>query len=101
MAKYEHINIKGIPFLVDEARVVYTYESLRIGETPPIPIGTYDIVTQQLTFYPDWQERTAERISAWRASLAPTERGKIRELYKPPKQSRSRKSTGKSKSTAS
>lgn len=94
MAKYEHVNIQGIPFLVDESRIVYTYEPH--GGSPPIPIGSLNTTDNTLELHTDWQSRTEERIMSWRAHLVPTERGKIRELYKPPKQSRTRKTAGRS-----
>jgi hypothetical protein len=94
MPKYEHVNIQGIPFLVDESRVVYTYEPLA-GGSPPISIGSISSSDNTLQLHTNWREVTEERIMSWRTHLVPTERGKIRELYKPPKQSRNRKSDGK------
>jgi hypothetical protein len=99
MAKYEHIILKGIPFIIDESRAVYTYDTLGTGGAGPIAIGTVGTDRSSLTLLPDWESRTAERVATWRASLAPTERGKIRAQFKPPKQSRARKNTGKSSST--
>lgn len=102
MAKYEHVVLKGIPFLADESRTVYTYDTLgSSGGGEPIAIGTMGTDRSSLTLFPDWQSRTTERVGAWRASLVPTERGKIRAQFKPPKQSRARKATGKSTATTS
>lgn len=101
MAKYEHIVLKGVPFLIDESRTVYTYDMLGAGGTSPIAIGTMGTDRSSLTLFSDWQSRTTERVGTWRASLIPTERGKIRAQFKPPKQSRSRKTTGKSTVTTS
>lgn len=99
MAKYEHVVLKGVPFLVDESRVVYTYDSLGAGGGEPIAIGTMGTDRISLALNSDWESRTRERVAAWRASLAPTERGKIRAQFKPPKQSRTRKTVGKSTAT--
>ena len=101
MAKYEHVVLKGIPFLTDESRTVYTYDTLGAGGASPIAIGTMGTDRSSLTLFPDWQSRTTERVGMWRASLVPTERGKIRAQFKPPKQSRARKATGKSTTTTS
>ena len=101
MVKYEHIILKGIPFLVDESRTVYTYDTLGAGGAIPIAIGTMGTDRSSLTFLSDWQSLTTERITDWRASLVPTERGKIRAQFKPPKQSRARKTVGKPATTSS
>ena len=100
MPKYEHVNIQGIPFLVDESRIVYTYEPLAHGGPAPIAIGSINPADNTLQLHADWRASTEERIMSWRTGLVPTERGKIRDLYKPPKQSRSRKSAGKSATKA-
>jgi hypothetical protein len=97
MSKYEHIVLKGVPFLMDSARILYTYEP--IGSKEPIAIGVAD--TDGIpTFYENWESCITERLSEWRTGLVPTERGKIRAQYKHPKQSRARKTTGKSIATA-
>ena len=97
MSKYEHIVLKGVPFLMDSARILYTYEP--IGSKEPIAIGTAGI-DGILIPYDNWESRVTDRITEWRTGLSPIERGKIRAQYKPPKQSRARKATGKSIATA-
>jgi hypothetical protein len=99
MAKYEHVVLKGIPFLVDESRTIYTYDTIGAGGASPIAIGTMGADRSSLTLFPDWESCTSERINTWRESLVPTERGKIRAQFKPPKQSRARKTAGKSTNT--
>jgi hypothetical protein len=101
MAKYEHIVLKGVPFLIDESRTIYTYDTLGAGGAIPIAIGTMGTDKSSLTFFTDWESRTVERVGAWRTSLVPTERGKLRAQFKPPKQSRARKTVGKSTATTS
>lgn len=49
MAKYEHIVLKGVPFLIDESRTVYTYDMLSAGGTSPIAIGTMGTDRSSLT----------------------------------------------------
>jgi hypothetical protein len=98
MAKYEHIILKGVPFLIDESRTIYTYE---ISGMEPIAIGTLpggDIT--KFTLFPDWETRTKERIDKWRTDILPTERASLREAYKPPKQSRARKARKPAASTS-
>ena len=94
MAKYEHIILKGVPYLMDESLTIYTYESFGPTGKVPIAIGNVD-ADRNLTLFGDWQSRTAARITEWRDSIVSTERGKIRAQFKPPKQSRVRKATGK------
>lgn len=96
MSSYERIILKGIPFLMDSSRRIYTYE---IWTTEPIVIGTMGD-DRNLILNDDWKSSTAARIESWRAEITPTERGKIREQYKPPKQSRSRKNIRKPPTTA-
>lgn len=96
MTSYERIILKGVPFLMDSARNIYTYE---IGPTVPIQIGTVD-KDNKLILADDWESRVGTRLSEWRTALTPTERSKIREQYKPAKQGRARKNTRKPTTTA-
>lgn len=118
MPKYEHVILKGIPFLMDDSKNILTYE---IRGNEPIVIGSLakrsvppcagagsgepdsestSDTSATFTLLPDWQTRTIERIEKWRTEMLPAERGTIREHYKAPKQSRSRKNTRKPATTA-
>ena len=96
MTTYERVILKGIPFLMDSTRHIYTYE---IGPTVPIQIGTLD-KDRNLVLFSEWESRVAERVTTWRSAVTPTERGKIREQFKPVKQSRARKNNRKPTTTA-
>lgn len=92
MTKYEQIFLNGIPFLLDAVGTVFIYT---VGKDESIAIGSYNRDSKCFTMSDDWEARVNPLLNSWRAHLTPTERGKVRETYKPAKQGRSRKTTGK------
>ena len=103
---YELKQIRGIPYYLDGI-TVHTFE-LSGGKPAAntIAIGTYDAATDSITYFADWRERVATNLNLFRASLAPTERDKLRDnIIKPQKQRKTtrnpRKTSGRTKSTKS
>lgn len=86
--EYEQVFLKGVPFLRDTDGNVYNYDRAR-----PIAIGRLD-AGGELCLAADWRERLEPALIAWRASLAPCERGKIKPEAKVKKQSKPRKAAG-------
>ena len=107
---YELKQIRGIPYYLEgtaEGTIVRTFE-LDAGKpaSNTVAIGTYNSTTDTITYFTDWKERVSSNLSAFRASIVPTDRDKLREsIIKPQKQRKStrnpRKTTSKSKSTES
>lgn len=103
---YELKQIRGIPYYLDGI-TVHTFE-LSGGKPAAntIAIGTYDATTDSITYFANWRERVATNLNLFRASLAPTERDKLRDnIIKPQKQRKAtrnpRKTSSRTKSTKS
>ena len=96
---YELKHIRGIPYYLD-GTTVRTFEL--DGGKPSldsVPIGTYDSTHNTITYFPDWREHIQSHLDAFRASLHPQERDKLREtIAKPQKQ---RKTTRNPRKTTS
>ena len=84
---YELKHIRGIPYYLD-GTTVRTFE-LDAGKPAAecVAIGTYDTATDSIAYLPGWVESVQPRLAAFRASLSPQERDKLREtIVKPQKQ---------------
>ncbi len=103
---YELKHIRGIPYYLD-GTTVRTFE-LDGGKPAAecVAIGTYDTATDSITYLPGWIESVQSRLAAFRASVHPQERDKLREtIVKPQKQRKTtrnpRKPSTRTKSVAS
>ena len=83
MSTYEQLVINGVPFLHSNGKLYY-YE---LSPSEPIEIGA--LLSGSLQLSADWQERIQPRVDAWRATVAPSERGKT---VRAPKQSKPKRS---------
>ena len=103
---YELKHIRGIPYYLD-GNVVKTFE-LDGGKPSAdcVAIGIYDATKDSITYHVDWLSSVQSHLDAFRASLSPQERDKLREtIAKPQKQRKTtrnpRKTSGRTKSTKS
>jgi len=103
---YELKHIRGIPYYLD-GTVIRTFE-LDSGKPAAdcVAIGTYDATTDSIAYYADWREHVESHLDAFRFSLSPQERDKLREtVAKPQKQRKTtrtpRKTTTRTKSIKS
>jgi hypothetical protein len=103
---YELKHIRGIPYYLD-GTTVRTFE-LDGGKPAAtcVAIGTYDAAKDSITYFPDWVESVQPHLDAFRASLHPQERDKLREtIAKPQKQRKAtrnpRKTTTRAKNPKS
>ena len=97
---FELKHIRGIPYYVQN-HVLFTFELSREEPGKPsrdcVAIGTYDADTGVLSYAEDWRVQVQPRLDAFRAQLAPVERGNLRQdTVKPQK---SRKTTRHSRKT--
>lgn len=84
---YELKHIRGIPYYLD-GTTVRTFE-LESGKPSPtcVAIGNYDATKDSISYFPDWISLLQPRLDAFRTSLTPQERDKLREtIIKPQKQ---------------
>ncbi len=67
--------LQGIPFLCDPAtKTVYAYE--KVPTQPLLALGTYDPASETFTLVPDWKDRYAPKLAAYRSSETPRSRVK-------------------------
>ena len=87
MTTYEQLVINGVPFLHSNGKLYY-YE---LSPSEPVEIGA--VIGGSLQLSAGWAERIQPRVDAWRATVAPSERGKTVRAPKQSKPKRSPKST--------
>jgi hypothetical protein len=105
---FELKHIRGIPYYVQNS-ILYAFTLSRDEPGKPsrecIVLGTYDATTGTIAYAEDWRERVQPSIDAFRAELAPLERGNIRQdIVKPQKSrkaSRHSRKTSRAKATKS
>ena len=103
---YELKHIRGIPYYLD-GTTIRTFEHDGVKPAADcVAIGTYDITTDSITYFPDWRERTQPHLDAFHSSITAHERDKLREIVaKPQKQRKTtrtpRKTTTRTKNTKS
>jgi hypothetical protein len=96
---YELKHIRGIPYYLD-GNIVRIFE-LDGGKPAAdcVAIGTYDATKDSITYHLDWIQSVQSHLDAFRASINPQERDKLREtIAKPQKQ---RKTTRNPRKTSS
>lgn len=106
---FELKHIRGIPYYVQNSNV-FLFKLSRTEPGKPsndtITIGTYNPLTDTITYLADWKERIQPHLDAFRQELQSVERNTIRQTLVKPQKSRKaarnpRKGTGRTKTTKS
>ncbi len=68
--------LHGVPYNVNDMNEIFLYTKLNTSGSSNAAssvhspqIGTYDPTTQKLTFFPDWEMRSAEFVTNYRKML--------------------------------
>jgi len=81
-------HVRTIPYWL-EGTTLSTFELHEGGPSAErIPIGTYQLESDSIEFFPDWRERCQSRLDAYRASLVGQDRGPHRSVLLRPSKSR-------------
>lgn len=102
---YELKHIKGIPYYLDGTTVKIFDLIAGKPSNNCTAIGTYDTISDSITYFSDWLIRVKPNLDAFRSSLTAQERDKLREsIIKPQKQrktTRTPRKTTRTKNTKS
>jgi hypothetical protein len=106
-SNFELKHIRGIPYYLNGT----TVHTLEISGGKPVAdkcvaIGVYDAATDSIDYYDGWRDLVQSNLDAFRASLIPREREKLRQDFvkpqKPRKAARNpRKTSSRAKSAKS